>query len=155
ITWPCDSPFGIVLAFCHVWTKSSPRRLIMKKLYAIALSAVLALVLGISSQVVAQQSPNSPSSDPMAQPQTQPAPEAQQQGAQQQGQEMPGMASDSGQTFNGKISKVSGKYCLKDSSGTTYQLDDQDKAKQFSGKNVKVTGALDSATGMIRVSSIE
>ena len=38
---------------------------------------------------------------------------------------------------------------------TTYQLDDQQKARSFINKNVKVTGVLDASTGMIRVSDIE
>jgi hypothetical protein len=34
-------------------------------------------------------------------------------------------------------------------------LDDQEKAKQFEGKNVKVTGVLEAARSLIHVSNIE
>jgi hypothetical protein len=60
------------------------------------------------------------------------------------------------QTFNGKITKSGGKYVLKDTATqTTYTLDDQDRAKQYDGKTVKVTGKLDSSSNTIRVASIE
>jgi hypothetical protein len=40
-------------------------------------------------------------------------------------------------------------------SKTTYQIDDQQKAKNFLNKSVKVTGVLDASTGTIRVSAID
>lgn len=58
------------------------------------------------------------------------------------------------QSFQGTISQSASGYVLKDSAGVTYQLDDQKKAKDFSGQNVKVTGTLDSSSNTIRVSSI-
>ena len=64
-------------------------------------------------------------------------------------------ASDT-QTFTGKIAKAGGRYVLKDMTNKmTYLLDDQDKAKQFEGKSVKVTGMLDTATNTIRIAAIE
>jgi hypothetical protein len=64
-------------------------------------------------------------------------------------------ASDT-QTFTGKIAKAGGKYVLKDMTNKmTYRLDDQEKAKEFEGKNVKVSGMLDPATNTIRVAAIE
>lgn len=62
--------------------------------------------------------------------------------------------SQSMQTFQGIIGRADSGYVLKDSTGAVYQLDDQKKAKDFSGQNVKVTGALDSATSTIHVASI-
>ena len=60
------------------------------------------------------------------------------------------------QMFNGKITKSGGKFVLKDAATqTTYTLDDQDRAKQYEGKTVKVTGKLDSSSNTIRVASIE
>ena len=48
------------------------------------------------------------------------------------------------------------KLVLTDADGkTTYQIDDQQKAKAFLNKSVKVTGILDASTGIIRVSAIE
>ena len=59
------------------------------------------------------------------------------------------------QTFSGKIAKSGEKLVLKDSvSKSTYVLDDQDKAKQFEGQQVKVTGTLDAETNTIRIASI-
>ena len=57
-------------------------------------------------------------------------------------------------TFSGKIVKSDDKLVLT-ASGTTYQLDDQQKAQDFVNQSVKVTGSLDSSTGTIRVSAIE
>jgi hypothetical protein len=37
----------------------------------------------------------------------------------------------------------------------TYQLDDQDRAKRFEGKQVKVTGTVNANTKVIRVQNIE
>lgn len=60
------------------------------------------------------------------------------------------------QTFAGTIAKVGGKYVLKDQTNKMiYLLDDQDRAKEFEGKSVKVTGALNTATKTIRVAAIE
>ncbi|HVN78761.1 MAG TPA: DUF5818 domain-containing protein [Terriglobia bacterium] len=59
-------------------------------------------------------------------------------------------------TFTGKIVKSGDMVVLVDtSSRTTYQLDDQDKAQPFVGKNVKVTGTLDVATNVIHITEIE
>jgi hypothetical protein len=59
------------------------------------------------------------------------------------------------QTFIGTVVKVSGKLALRDSvSKATYELDDQERAKQFDGQHVKVSGTLDTQTKTIHVSSI-
>jgi len=60
------------------------------------------------------------------------------------------------QKFQGTIVKSKDKYILQDqTSGATYQLDNQDKAKEFAGKDVKVTGTLDPSTNTIQVSDIQ
>jgi len=63
------------------------------------------------------------------------------------------------QTFTGKVVQQEGKYVLLDTSSKTaphaYQLDDQDKAKPFDGKDVKVTGTLDVEHNIIHVSDIQ
>lgn len=57
--------------------------------------------------------------------------------------------------FTGRISQADGKYVLvDDAQKATFQLDDQEKAKQFDGKNVKVTGSLDTTTNTIHVAEI-
>ena len=58
--------------------------------------------------------------------------------------------------FSGTIAKEKGKLVLKDTTtNVSYQLDDQDKAKQFEGKQVKVTGKLDASSKVIHVENIE
>lgn len=60
------------------------------------------------------------------------------------------------QKFEGTIVKSKDKYILQDkTSGATYQLDNQDKAKGFAGRDVKVTGTLDPSTNTIQVSDIK
>src|SRR5487761_991830 len=60
------------------------------------------------------------------------------------------------QKFQGTIVKSKAKYILRDkSSGATYQLDNQDQAKKFAGKDVTVSGTLDPTTNTIQVSEIK
>lgn len=59
------------------------------------------------------------------------------------------------QTFTGQIMNHDGKYALHGEDGKTYQLNDQEKAKEFDGKNVKVTGSLDEENMTIQVNEIE
>lgn len=110
-----------------------------KRVLVCAACATLALCIGLklampalaqtaNSPMVAQQQP--------AQPDTQPA-------------------AAEAKTFTGKIELSGDKLVLTDSDGKAYQLDDQQKAKEFVNKSVKVTGVLDAATGMIRVTMIE
>ena len=81
------------------------------------------------------------------------APGSQQPTAAQQPNDM---QAEDVKPFNGTIVKEKGKLVLKDTAANvSYQLDDQDKAKQFVGKQVKVTGKLDSNTNLIHVENIE
>lgn len=83
---------------------------------------------------------------PQAQPQ-----DSQHPTAAQQPNDMQPQASG---PFSGTIVKEKGKLVLKDSTtNMNYQLDDQEKAKQFEGKQVKVTGKLDGK--VIHVENIE
>jgi hypothetical protein len=83
---------------------------------------------------------------------------------QQAPQQSPGMSQaqpDEGTTqsqqspseYTGTVMKSAGKYVLKTDAGTL-QLDDQAKAKKYSGKQVTVSGTVDKSTGMIHVSDI-
>jgi len=103
--------------------------------------ATLALAAALSPAAFAQQDqPAEPrSSDP--QTQTTPAPDT---SADAQTQK----------SFSGTVVKMQKQYVLKTDTAT-YQLDDQLKAKHFSGKQVKVSGTLDQSTSMIRVSDIQ
>jgi hypothetical protein len=57
--------------------------------------------------------------------------------------------------FSGKIVKSGAKLVLTDPDNkTTYQLDDQQKARDVLNQRVRITGALDPSTGTIRVSVI-
>ena len=78
--------------------------------------------------------------------------------AQQQPAQQPDSPSSASETkvFTGKIVKDGDKLVLTDADGkTTYQIDDQQKAKAFLNKSVKVTGILDASTGQIKVIAIE
>ena len=59
------------------------------------------------------------------------------------------------QTLTGTILKDGNRYILKVSNSSTYQLDDQERAKQYEGKQVKVAGTLDANGGSFHVISIE
>jgi flagellar basal body-associated protein FliL len=116
----------------------------MNKLrFALLMSMLAVALLVVQPAVVALQEPatSNPSSasqqnDPEANPPS-------------------SMQSDQ-QTFTGKIAKSGGKYVLKDSTHKmTYSLDDQEKAKDFEGKSVKITGMLDTQTNIIRIAVIE
>jgi hypothetical protein len=62
------------------------------------------------------------------------------------------------ETFTGQVIKApNGQFALlmDSQAGKGLYLDDQDKAKQFEGKNVKVTGYLEAAKSLIHVSDIQ
>ena len=62
------------------------------------------------------------------------------------------------QVFVGKIIKArDGRYALltDEQAGKGVYLDDQEKAKPFEGKNVKVTGVLEAAKNLVHVSDIQ
>lgn len=58
-------------------------------------------------------------------------------------------------TFTGEIKNHGGNYMLHEEGGKTYHLDDQNKAKDFDGKKVHVTGTLDEQRMTIHVNGIE
>jgi hypothetical protein len=75
---------------------------------------------------------------------------------QQQGQQQPD--EQKGETFVGQVVKAkNGQYALLagKQAGKGYYLDDQERAKQYDGQNVKVTGTLDVATSTIHVTDIQ
>jgi hypothetical protein len=59
--------------------------------------------------------------------------------------------------LTGTIIKDGGRYLLKvsSSSTTTYELDDQERAKRYEGKQVKVVGALSATGNSFHIVSIE
>ena len=113
----------------------------MKKSMVSSFTAIVALLLGMASTsyLIAQDE----SSPPQRAPQT---------SAQSDASAQP----QDSKVFTGTIMKKGGMLVLKDASdGTTYQLDDQKKAKGYAGKAVKVTGNLDTAANTIHVQEIE
>jgi hypothetical protein len=86
--------------------------------------------------------------------QPQPSPDTPQEG--QSNQPQPGTQAKNAKEFTGTIVKRSGTTMLNDSAANiTYKLDDQSKAKEYVGKQVRVTGTLDSSTNVIHVDSIQ
>jgi len=70
-------------------------------------------------------------------------------------QQVDTQSQQSARSFEGKIMKSGDKLVLQDASTQmAYQLDDQDKAKQFEGQNVKVTATMDSSTNILHVVDI-
>jgi hypothetical protein len=68
---------------------------------------------------------------------------------------MPGVEAKNAKECTIKCVKIGGKYTLFDaSSKSAYQLDNQDKAAEFAGQKVTVTGTLDAASKTIKVESI-
>lgn len=61
---------------------------------------------------------------------------------------------DSAKTFMGTVILSKGDYVLR-SGDKEYKLDDQSKAKQYAGKDVKVLGSLDRQSNEIHVQSID
>jgi uncharacterized protein YdeI (BOF family) len=114
-------------------------------------TAVTLLTLAIAPSMFAQQSDQDP------------APATPQQAAAQQQQQNEAQMPSSGDTktheakaFTGRIAKENGELVLKDSvTKVSYKLDDPAKAKQYVGKQVKVTGKLDMNSNTIQVEGIE
>jgi Protein of unknown function (DUF5818) len=110
-----------------------------------------ASVLG--PQLIAWSEVQKPRPLPQPLPPPQPDPPAQsqpQQSAGSQNQQQP-----SAQAFTGTVVKDGSKFVLKGSESTSYQIDDQEKARVFEGKQVKIAGRLDPKTYILHVMSIE
>jgi hypothetical protein len=112
-------------------------------------TAVTVLTLAIGPPMYAQQSDQGPTP-------------AQSTAAQQQQQNEAQMPSSGDttthedQAFTGRITKENGALVLKDTATkVSYKLDDPAKAKQYVGKQVKVTGKLDMNTNTIEITGIE
>ncbi len=112
--------------------------------------SVLALTLGVASMgsLYAQDAKPAQTDPQAAQPsQSQPAPGATQSAP---------TSAQTSKEFTGTIVKEKGAMMLKDSSSNvSYKVDDDSKVKDYEGKQVKVTGTLDSSTNVIHVDSIQ
>jgi Protein of unknown function (DUF5818) len=58
-------------------------------------------------------------------------------------------------TLTGTVIKLGNKYVLKTIDKQTYELDDQNRAREYEGKQVKIVGSLDRTTNRIHITSIE
>ena len=63
-------------------------------------------------------------------------------------------AATTNKTYTGQIVSDNGTYVLK-AADQTFQLDDQDRAKQYDGKYVKVSGSLNSEGTVFVIKAIE
>jgi uncharacterized protein YdeI (BOF family) len=119
-------------------------------------TAVTLLTLALAPPVNAQQADQDAAqttphqADPAATPQTQ---------QQQNEAQMPSSGDTTthdAKVFTGRIVKESGEFVLNDPvTKVSYKLRDPAKAKQYQGKQVKVTGKLDMNSNTIEVDSIE
>ncbi len=129
--------------------------------YGIALFTLILMFL-TAPAAFSQTAPTQPQ-DPTAQeptsaspapPATNSAPKAQSPGTATSTGLVPYSRSAKARQFTGTILKESDGYVLKAGS-LAYRLDDQDKAQEFSGRNVKVLGSLDKQSNTIHLESIE
>ena len=105
------------------------------------------IVLGSSANAQDRQSSQTPAATPEQQ---------QQPNETQSNETQSDMKSQDAKSFTGRVAKEKGKLVLKDPvTKMSYQLDDQDKAATYVGKQVKVTGKLDMNSNTIQVESIE
>jgi hypothetical protein len=107
------------------------------------------------TQLVAWTQDQKPNPMPSTQSTPAPAPPAAQTPATPTGQQDNTQKQPAAQSFSGTIMKSGDNYVLKTSDNMTYQLDDQTRAKQFEGKQVQVTGSLDSTNNTIKVQDIK
>lgn len=64
-------------------------------------------------------------------------------------------AQQSARSFEGKIARAQGQFVLLDRAAqTSYKLDDQEKARKFAGRNVKVMATMDPVTNLLHVIDI-
>jgi hypothetical protein len=129
----------------------------MKKLlphFSLVIVAVIVaavLTLAQPPSIHAQQADQSPAST---------IPKEADAAAQQQNEaQMPASGeatTQEAQTFSGRIVKEKGELVLQDPvTKVSYKLDEPGKAKQYMGKQVKVTGKLDMDSNTIHVKGIE
>jgi uncharacterized protein YdeI (BOF family) len=116
-------------------------------------AAAFCLALAVVPSTVAQQADQDPA------PATPHQAEATSQQHQPNEAQMPASGDTTTQeakTFSGNIVKENRELVLKDPvTKVSYKLDDSSKAKQYVGKQVKVSGKLDMNTNTIKVDSIE
>jgi hypothetical protein len=104
----------------------------------------------IGPQLVAWSQMQTPHAVPQPMPQEQPDPQKPVPANPQAEQPQP--ASES---FTGTIVKAGGNYVLKSSDKMVYEIDDQDRAKAYEGKRVKISGSVYAKTNLLHISTID
>ena len=120
------------------------------------LLSIVALVglSGLGINLAAQTPSQTPSQAPSA-TDSQATPSASQNSSMPQSQTDATNAQQSARAFEGKIQKSGDELVLQETATqTAYKLDNQDKAKQFEGKNVKVMATMDPTTNKLHVVDI-
>jgi hypothetical protein len=124
-------------------------------LYLALAAGFTLLALSLQSPVQGQEADQDPA---LTTPRQHPDPSAGQQ-PQQNDTQMPSSGDTTTQeakTFTGRIVKENGEVVLKDPiTKISYKFDNPAKAKQYMGKEVKVTGKLDMNSNTIQIASIE
>jgi len=117
----------------------------MKKLTLPLGFGILALLITIAPTTRLSAQQNTPAQDqPSATSPGQQPPAQQQQPPDQTAPTTPGaQAQSQEQIFTGTIAKSGDKYVLQASSGKSYDIDHQELAQKYEGKQVRVKGTLD------------
>ena len=127
-----------------------------KQLCSLLSLTTIAMLLGVGAALAQQQDPPRPGQSPSTQdPQNQQPPSTPPDTSARPGESGADNANQTpvgtSQTFTGTIAKSGDKYVLQDTSGTSYDLDNQAAVKDFEGKKVKLHGVLDTKTNMIHI----
>ena len=102
----------------------------------------LLTVLGGGIALSAQQQPSTP-----------PTPPAEVAPPQQESDKA--TPQQSARSFEGKIARSGGQFVLLDRAAqTSYKLDDQEKARKYAGKSVKIMATMDPVTNLLHVIDI-
>jgi hypothetical protein len=109
----------------------------------------------VGPQLVAWSNLQKPQPAPQPLPPPERADQSQPDNSQAQTAQPSGQSQPLSQAFIGTIVKGADRYILKVSEGVSYQIDDQEKARAYEGKHVKVNGSLDVKANLLRIVSIE
>lgn len=108
-----------------------------------------------SKQLVAWTQDQKVQPMPATQPTAKPQPDTQTPNTPTTAQQDDTQKQPAAQAFAGMILKSGDNYVLQTVDNITYQLDDQERAKAYEGKQVQVTGSLDKTTNTIKVHDIK
>ena len=111
----------------------------MKRLFSIAAIGIFSLGMVLWAQQTPSTTPTMPG----------------QTGSTPQQEADTANAHQSARSFEGRIAKSGGQLVLEDRAAqTSYKLDDQDKARKYLGKNVRVMATMDARSNLLHVIDI-